>query len=693
MKKILKNRKIIYILILIVTIIGIILLNNKLKILEKITNGRLQNADEEKEELPLISYQVYDNSDESKIKTLITVNDSNGIEYVEYPDGTKLDTNNKTQISIDYNMTKDENYTFKIKTKSNEEIQESTVCANDDFVNDKGVSISKINNGNGYKVIDIENEINIEGYKTYYQIGKTGNWIEGTGKIGLADYDLTTNNLLNEDNTITINAKIENQTTKNVVNITKKYEVETSEQNDSYNSESLLKALENGEIGTGVHQVTVEDETYNLKVYCFNENLNIKADTALGTEEDVATASEYAKNMIVLKVNGDLTIDEGVTLTAYASKNGYGGPKGMTIYCTGTLTNNGTISMTARGAKAEGQDVYLWKNTDNTYEFVPATGGNGSTGQSGNAEAGTSGVNRQTGGGGAGGSGGSGTAGTSYSGGTGGGGCYEYSGDTRLDGKENGGAGGKAGSSRHAGCSTGGGAGNPGGKGLNWIGGDATNGTGGLLILVADNIENNNVIESKGSNGGRSNNNRNFEAGGGSSGGGSINIFGKNNIKKGTITTNGGIATYGYDYGNHYGGAGGTGSISIGQLADGTYTSIYTNYTIQTPVNTTGEFNYTGSYSKYEVKETGYYKIECFGANGGYALDDGNVAGKGGKGGYTSGIIQLNQGEVLYVYVGGQGNNAVIGKDSQGGYNGGGLGTWDNSDDETAGARRWSNRH
>ena len=56
MKKILKNRKIIYILI-IVAIIGIILLNNNFKIIEKITNGRLQNADEETEEQPLISYQ------------------------------------------------------------------------------------------------------------------------------------------------------------------------------------------------------------------------------------------------------------------------------------------------------------------------------------------------------------------------------------------------------------------------------------------------------------------------------------------------------------------------------------------------------------------------------------------------------------------------------------------------------------
>ena len=402
-----KNKKIVIGIILIIVIIGFILLNNNFKIIEKITNGILQNADEETEEQPLISYQVYDNSDESKIKTLVNVNDNSGIEYIEYPDGTKIYGNSKKKVTLDYIMEKKQNYTFKVKTKSNESIQEKTICADDEFINNNGIYIANISSENGYKVIDIENRTTLTGFKTYYQIGKNGNWTEGTGKIGLTDYDLTKNNLINEDNTITINAKIENQTTQNVVNVTKKYEVETSSQNNSYNSESLLKALENNEISTGTYKVTVEDETYNLKVYSFNEDLNIKADTTLGTEEDVATASEYAKNMIVLKVNGDLTIDEGTTLTAYASKDGYGGPKGMTIYCTGTLTNNGTINMTARGAKAEGEDVYLWKNTDNSYEYVPATGGIGSRGQSGNAEAGASGVKRQTGGGGAGGSGGS----------------------------------------------------------------------------------------------------------------------------------------------------------------------------------------------------------------------------------------------------------------------------------------------
>ena len=449
MKKILKNKNtIIYMLIIIFTIIILAILNNNFKIIEKITNGRLQNADEETEEQPLISYQVYDNSDESKIKTLVNVNDNSGIEYIEYPDGRKTYGNSKKQVTLDYIMEKKQNYTFKVKTKSNESIQEKTICADDEFINNNGIYIANISSENGYKVIDIENRTTLTGFKTYYQIGKNGNWTEGTGKIGLTDYDLTKNNLINEDNTITINAKIENQTTQNVVNVTKKYEVETSSQNNSYNSESLLKALKNDEISTGTYKVTVEDETYNLKVYSFNEDLNIKADTTLGTEEDVATASEYAKNMIVLKVNGDLTIDEGTTLTAYASKDGYGGPKGMTIYCTGTLTNNGTIDMTARGAKAVGQNVYLFKNADNTYEYVPAVGADGGKSVGGYAidSDGINGINRQTGGGGSGSCyqgryttsySGAGAKGTSYSGGTGGGSWYGYSTGKANDGDPN----------------------------------------------------------------------------------------------------------------------------------------------------------------------------------------------------------------------------------------------------------------
>ena len=416
MKKILNKKSFKFLILIIIVVISICIVNN-FKILERIANVRLKQENENNIENPLISYQVYDNSMENKIKTLITINDNDGIEYIEYPDETKLYGNDKKILAIDYIMNKNENYTFKIKTHSSTEVQEKTICANDEFVNNNGVSISKINNETGYKIIDIENKIELDGYKTYYQIGKNGKWTEENGRITLVDYDLITNDLINDDNTITINAKIENKNTKEVVTTSKNYEVNNNLTTNSYEAESLFDLMEKNELTTGVYNVKVKDEEYNLKIYSFDENLNISADTTLGTEEDVATASEYAKNMIVLKVNGDLTIDEGAKLTTYTSKNGYGGPKGMMIYCTGTITNKGEISMTARGAKAEGQNVYLYKNSDETYEYIPAVGATGgekvysidyvysSSGESKtpvNGNDGSNGEGRATGGGGSG---------------------------------------------------------------------------------------------------------------------------------------------------------------------------------------------------------------------------------------------------------------------------------------------------
>lgn len=168
----------------------------------------------------------------------------------------------------------------------------------------------------------------------------------------------------------------------------------------------------------------IDGAILNENVYEFGDETN-----------DVGTQNDYAKNMVLFKVNGNLIINEEITLTSCKSKEGYGGPKGMTIYCTGTLTNNGTISMTERGAKAEGENVYLWKNSDESYEFVPKDGvAGGIGGTSPGSYKGSTGTTpnvasaRATGGGGGAAGqysnykGGNGSAGTSYSGGTGGGG-------------------------------------------------------------------------------------------------------------------------------------------------------------------------------------------------------------------------------------------------------------------------------
>ena len=381
----------------------------------------------------------------------------------------------------------------------------------------------------------------------------------------LVDYDLTRNELVNEDDTVTISVKAENSTTSNIIQHSKDLKIKSTAVTESIEAESLIEAISRENIETGKYEIKVSEETYNLQVYEFNENMTIDISTEFGTEEDVATATEYAQNIIAIKVNGDLNINEGTTLTPHASKNGYGGPKGMFIYCTGTLTNNGTITMTARGAKAEGQNVYLFKNNDNTYEYVPKEGGAGGTTVCNVAGIkGEDGIGRQTGGGGSGSASsnkwsGAGAKETSYSGGTSGG-CsrnIDGAGDfIGTAGSENGGAGGTCRYNAFPGV------GNPSG------------GTAGLIIIYADDIINNNNITSVGTKPGQYYND-NVNAGG-SSGGGSINIFYKNTFQNTKdIIANGGDSLYGRS-GN--GGAGGTGSISIGKISNGTYESIFTNY-------------------------------------------------------------------------------------------------------------------
>ena len=95
------------------------------------------------------------------------------------------------------------------------------------------------------------------------------------------------------------------------------------------------------------------------------------------------------------------------------------------------------------------------------------------------------------------------------------------------------------------------------------------NGTGGLLVIFANKIKNEENILSNGIGAAYT------EETAGSSGAGSINVFYIDEYTNtGTIETKG-FATKGY---LQTGGAGGTGSISIGQLINGTYTSTYTNY-------------------------------------------------------------------------------------------------------------------
>lgn len=131
-------------------------------------------------------------------------------------------------------------------------------------------------------------------------------------------------------------------------------------------------------------------------------------------------------------------------------------------------------------------------------------------------------------------------------------------------------------------CDVSGGAGNPGGDGFissgNNLAGNAVsdnrkgeNGTGGLMIVYADSLMNNGKIESNGSKSGTVNY-TDHSTTGGSSGGGSINLFYKTSasLNRNQIVANGGESVAG-NYLACSGGAGGNGSISIGNVSSGSY--------------------------------------------------------------------------------------------------------------------------
>ena len=97
-------------------------------------------------------------------------------------------------------------------------------------------------------------------------------------------------------------------------------------------------------------------------------------------------------------------------------------------------------------------------------------------------------------------------------------------------------------------------------------------------------------------------------------------------------------------------------------------------------------FDYTGEEQTYTASKSGIYLIETWGASGGCALNNGVTnCTKISYGGYSSGTTFLTAGNTLYINVGGKGTNGILKSNSPGGYNGGGYGTWDNSDDESSG--------
>ena len=94
-------------------------------------------------------------------------------------------------------------------------------------------------------------------------------------------------------------------------------------------------------------------------------------------------------------------------------------------------------------------------------------------------------------------------------------------------------------------------------------------------------------------------------------------------------------------------------------------------------------YTYTGRVESFTAPVSGEYKMECWGAQGGYTVHN-NLYGYGGKGGYAVGNFLISINQVVFVVVGGKGGDTTnYNQTGNGGFNGGGTSQGD-------GATEWS---
>ncbi len=176
--------------------------------------------------------------------------------------------------------------------------------------------------------------------------------------------------------------------------------------------DSLVQGARDNDLTDGNYtfRVTAGSTTKNYAVELINFYDNVTYSLSSGQTSRTVSLGDTGTTprTLIVKYHKNLTIDKGVTVTATNVSN-LTYKKGMYLCVMGELVNNGTISMTARGTyNVQGEDVYLWKNNDSSYEYVPASGASGlsalnpyaTSGQDHRGRTGNAGTSRRTGGGG-----------------------------------------------------------------------------------------------------------------------------------------------------------------------------------------------------------------------------------------------------------------------------------------------------
>lgn len=141
-------------------------------------------------------------------------------------------------------------------------------------------------------------------------------------------------------------------------------------------------------------------------------------------------------------------------------------------------------------------------------------------------------------------------------------------------------------------------------------------------------------------------------------------------VKTGTVDTDN-SGTYKIKY--EYNGISITRNVIVyeGNLPSEIKIPVFINYNANEGTFSTTKYDYTGGEQTYIVSTDGYYKLEVWGAQGG-SVTYSSTTYRGGYGGYSFGIVNLEKDKKIYIYVGGAGSGGSISASYSGGYNGGG---------------------
>lgn len=335
-----KKKKIFIILIIILVILMIFTLIINKGLINNVRNIQKLAEQEQVQENNFFSYQIYDNEDNQKLKTLITINSEKGIDYVKTPEGNIIYGNEKNKIGLDYICSLDVEETFVIKEKDSQEVEQKVL------IEESGNEQSPIIITTAEQLVNFsknkkEKFLNVPGNNIYYELGAN---IDLTGK------DFTPIGTESEEFSSTFDGK--NYT---ISNLTYSGDIDKNVGLFGYNTGTLknikidncnVNASENVAILAGynggiIDNIEITNSTVNGNINSGlligkNQGGNINNNTVQG---DANASGDYTGGLIGYSESGGTIADNTANVNLISSGNYVGGCIGK-INQGITFTNN-----------------------------------------------------------------------------------------------------------------------------------------------------------------------------------------------------------------------------------------------------------------------------------------------------------------------------------------------------------------